>query len=186
VTRLGRPPSARKELRALLTEMLDDGTGQVAPALAGLRENLVSMPQPTLCRNWLRNNAHARDYLRGLARGDIPLSHEALLDLPSWRTAAHLCDLLMAAGALVAVDRQILLFERCYRSEVKAVADPQDAQALRQVTTWRLLPRMRVRGAPVAAPAVEQTCRPGTAPAATKADAWQPAPTATRQPWRRT
>lgn len=80
------------------------------------------MPRPTLCRNWLRNNAHARDYLRGLAHGDIPLSHEALLDLPSWRTAAHLCDLLMAAGALVAVDRQILLFERWYRSEVKAVA----------------------------------------------------------------
>jgi hypothetical protein len=124
VTRLGRPPSARKELRALLTEMFDDGTGQVAPALAGLLENLVSMPRPTLCRNWLRNNAHARDYLRGLAHGDIPLSHEALLDLPSWRTAAHLCDLLMAAGALVAVDRQILLFERWYRSEVKAVADP--------------------------------------------------------------
>jgi hypothetical protein len=145
VTRLGRPPSARKELRALLTEMFDDGTGQVAPLLAGLLENLVSMPRPTLCRNWLRNNAHARDYLRGLAHGDIPLSHEALLDLPSWRTAAHLCDLLMAAGALVAVDRQILLFERWYRSEVKAVADPQHAQALRQFTTWRLLPRMRAR-----------------------------------------
>jgi hypothetical protein len=147
VTRLGRPPSARKKLRALLTEMFDDGTGQVAPLLAGLLENLVSMPRPTLCRNWLRNNAHARDYLRGLAHGDIPLSHEALLDLPSWRTAAHLCDLLMAAGALVAVDRQILLFERWYRSEVKALADPQHAQALRQFTTWRLLPRMRARAA---------------------------------------
>lgn len=83
----------------------------------------------------------------GLAHGDIPLSHEALLDLPSWRTAAHLCDLLMAAGALVAVNRQILLFERWSRSEVKAVAGPQHAQALRQFTTWRLLPRMRARAA---------------------------------------
>lgn len=147
VTRRGRPPSARKELRALLTELLDDGTGQVAPALAGLLENLVSMPQPTLCRNWLRNNAHARDYLRGLARGDIPLTHEALLDLPSWRTAAHLCDLLATAGALPNVDRQILLFERWYRSEIRAVADPQHAQALRQFTTWRLLPRMRAQAA---------------------------------------
>jgi hypothetical protein len=53
----------------------------------------------------------------------------------------------MAAGALVAVDRQILLFERWYRSEVKAVAGPQHAQALRQFTTWRLLPRMRARAA---------------------------------------
>ena len=147
MTRLGRPPSARKELRALLSELLDDGTGQVAPALAGLLENLVSMPQPTLCRNWLRNNAHARNYLRSLARGEIPLTHEALLDLPSWRTAAHLCDLLMAVGALPAVDRQILLFERWYRSQIEAVDDPQHAQALRQFTTWRLLPRMRSRAA---------------------------------------
>jgi hypothetical protein len=53
----------------------------------------------------------------------------------------------MAAGALVAVDRQILLFECWYRSEVKAVAGPQHAQALRQFTTWRLLPRMRARAA---------------------------------------
>ena len=147
MTRLGRPPSCRRELRAQLSELLDDGTGQVAPALAGLLENLVSMPEPTLCRNWLRNNAHARDYLRGLARGEIPLTHEALLDLPSWRTAAHLCDLLIAAGALPAADRQILLFERWYRSQLKAAADPQHAQALRQFTTWRLLPRMRSRAA---------------------------------------
>jgi hypothetical protein len=147
VTRLGRPPSCRRELRAQLSEMLDDGTGQVAPALAGLLENLVSMPEPTLCRNWLRNNAHARDYLRDLARGEIPLTHEALLDLPSWRNAVHLCDLLMAVDALPSADRQILLFERWYRSQDKAVGDPQHSQALRQFTTWRLLPRMRSRAA---------------------------------------
>jgi len=135
VTTLGRPPSCRRELRAQLSELLDDGTGQVAPALTGLLENLVSMPEPTLCRNWLRNNAHARDYLRGLARGDILLAHEALLDLPSWRTAVHLCDLLMAVGALPAADRQILLFERWYRDQIKAVGDPQHAQVLRQFTT---------------------------------------------------
>jgi hypothetical protein len=41
--------------------------------------------------------------------------------------------------------RARLLFERWYRSEVKAVAGPQHAQALRQFTTWRLLPRMRTR-----------------------------------------
>jgi hypothetical protein len=127
--------------------MLDDGTGRVAPALAGLLESLVSMPKPTRCRSWLSNNAHAREYLRGLARGEIALTHEALLDLPSWRTAVHLCDLLMAADALPAVDRQILLFERWYRSQIETVDDPQHAQVLRQFTTWRLLPRMRYRAA---------------------------------------
>ena len=48
-------------------------------------------------------------------------------------------------AALPNVDRQILLFERWYRSEIRAVADPQHAQALRQFTIWRLLPRMRAR-----------------------------------------
>jgi hypothetical protein len=64
-------------------------------------------------------------------------------------------DLLMAAGALPAIDRQVLLFERWYRSEMGAVADPEHAQALRQFTTWYLLPRMRSRAA-------RQALTPGT------------------------
>jgi hypothetical protein len=42
----------------------------------------------------------------------------------------------MAAGALVAVDRQILLFERWYRSEVKAVAGPQRRSASNGASPW--------------------------------------------------
>jgi hypothetical protein len=101
------------------------------------------MPRPRLCSNWLRNNAHAREYLRGLARGEIPLTHDGLHDLPSWRTAAHLRDLLMASGALPTVDRQILLFERWYRQELRTIADLRHEQLLRLFTTWHLLPRMR-------------------------------------------
>jgi hypothetical protein len=104
---------------------------------------------------WLRNNANAREYLRGLACGQIPLTHDGLHDLPSWRTAAHLRDLLMACGALPSVDRQILLFERWYRHELRAVADPGHQQLLRQFTTWHLLPQMRARAA-------RQSLGPGT------------------------
>ena len=50
---------------------------------------------------WLRNNASARRYLRGLARGEIPLTHDGLHDLPSWRTAAHLRDLLPSRSRLM-------------------------------------------------------------------------------------
>jgi hypothetical protein len=67
----GRTPTARKRFREMLTELLDDGTGQVCPGLAGLLEDLVSMPVPGRGSNWLRGNASAREYLRGLARGQF-------------------------------------------------------------------------------------------------------------------
>jgi copper chaperone CopZ len=139
--------AARKILRVTLSDLLDDGTGQVNPALAGLFADLAAMPVPGRGLNWLRNNPEARQYLRGLARGDIPLTHEGLHELPSWRAAAHLRDLLMAAGALPRIDRQIMLFDRWSRHELRAVADPGHAQILRQFTTWHLLARMRARAA---------------------------------------
>lgn len=145
--RTGRPATARTVLRAALSDLLDDGTGQVHPALAGLLEDLAAMPVPGRGLNWLRNNPEAGRYLRGLARGDIPLTHEGLHELPSWRAAAHLRDLLMAAGALPRIDRQIMLFDRWSRLELRAVADPGHAQILRQFTTWHLLARMRARAA---------------------------------------
>ena len=65
------------------------------------------MPQPDRGLTWLApTTPTCAGYLRGLARGDIALSHDALHELPSWRTAAHLRDLLMACGALPDVDRQ--------------------------------------------------------------------------------
>ena len=81
--RIGRPPSARKHFGEQLRELFDDGTGQLHPGLAGLYGDLVSMPEPGHGRTWLRNNPTAAEYLRGLARGDIPLTHDARHDLPS-------------------------------------------------------------------------------------------------------
>jgi hypothetical protein len=116
----------------MLTELLDDGTGKVCPALVGLLENLVSMPEPGRGSNWLRNNASAREYLRGLARGQIPLTHDGLHDLPSWRTAAHLRDLLMPCPApRRPADPAV---ERWYRHELQAVTDPGHARLLRHFT----------------------------------------------------
>ena len=132
----------RIRLAATLDDLLDDGTGQIRPELAPLAERLLGMPKPDRALNWLRNNAHARDYLRGLAAGDIALTHQALHDLASWRTAAHLRDLLMAAGALPVVDRQTTLFEAWARTRLAAVTDVEHARLLRQFVTWHLLPKL--------------------------------------------
>jgi hypothetical protein len=65
-----------------------------------------------------------------------------LCSLDSWRTAAHLRDLLMACGALPTVDRQIPLFEAWTRQRLAARADPGHARLLRQFTTWHQLPAL--------------------------------------------
>ena len=149
-----RPESrTRTRLAARLDELLDDGTGQIRPELGPLADLLLAMPKPDRAMCWLRNNAHLRDYLRGLATGDIALTHDALHDLPSWRTVAHLRDLLMATGALPVVDRQTTLFEAWARTRLAAVSDVEHAQLLRQFTTWHLLPKMHAaaRRAPLTA-----------------------------------
>jgi len=125
-----------------LTALLDDGTGRTRPELVPLLESLHAMPQPDRGLMWLRNNPHLPGYLRGLARGDIPLSHAALHQLPSWRTAAHLRDLLMDCGALPKADRQILLFEQWQLRQLAAITDPGHQRLLRQYTTWHQLPKL--------------------------------------------
>ena len=123
-----------------LTDLLDDGTGHTRPELLPLLQSLHAMPQPDRGVMWLRNNPHLPSYLRGLARGDIALSHAALHELPSWRTAAHPRDLLMACGALPHADRRILLFEQWYLRQLAAVTDPGHQGLLRQYATWDQLP----------------------------------------------
>lgn len=130
--------SQREDLARVLGGLLDDGAGEVRPELRGLLLDLVSMPQPGRGVTWLRNNPLAADYLRGLGRGEIPLTHAGLQRLPSWRTAAHLRDLLVAAGALPAADRQVAAFERWSRERL-AGCDPRHARVLHAFATWHLL-----------------------------------------------
>ncbi|NAS25800.1 hypothetical protein GT755_29475 [Herbidospora sp. NEAU-GS84] len=134
-----------------LHHLLDDGTGRTRPALARLAWELTSMPVPYRGLAWLDNNPLVSDYLRGLARGTIPLTHQGLHDLDSWRTAAHLRDLLMATGALPAVDRQIMQFERWCLHRLTEITDPEHAQFLRGFARWRLLPHLhsKARRGPV-------------------------------------
>jgi len=139
----GRPfTRTRARLQVMLTELLDDGTGRIRPELQPFADNLVAMPMPDRALNWLHNNPRLPGYLKALAHDDIPLTHEGLHELPSWRTAAHLRDLLMACGTLPTVDRQILLFEAWSRQRLAALIDVQHARLLRQFTTWHQLPAL--------------------------------------------
>jgi len=139
----GRPfTRTRARLQRTLNELLDDGTGTVCPELQPLADSLLAMPKPDRALNWLHNNPRLPGYLQALARGKVPLTHDGLHGLDSWRTAAHLRDLLMACGALPAVDRQIMLFEGWTRQRLQDRADDHDTRLLRQFATWHQLPQL--------------------------------------------
>lgn len=139
----GRPfTRTRARLQQTLVDLLDDGTGGVRSELQPLADKLLAMPKPDRALNWLHNNPQLPGYLKALARGEIALSHDGLHELPSWRTAAHLRDLLMACGALPVVDRQILLFEGWARRRLSGRAEDHDTRLLRQFLAWHQLPQL--------------------------------------------
>lgn len=138
---------SRCALSDLLSEVLDDGSGQTRPELVPLVGSLLAMESPLAGLLWLRRNKDQADspsgMLRRLASGDIELTHEAFRDLQPWRAAAHLRDLLMACGALPAVDRQVCGFERWLAAHLAGITDVGHAQVVRRFATWDVLPRLR-------------------------------------------
>ncbi|MBT2233560.1 hypothetical protein [Nonomuraea sp. NEAU-A123] len=129
-----------------VTATLDDGTGRINPALAPLAEALIAMPDPWKGWMWLRT-AHVQDLLTGLARGRIPLTHQALHQLPGWRTVAYLRDLLMACGVLPATDKQLLHTETWLTHRLAELDGHAHEPLLRRFATWHLLPTLRARAA---------------------------------------
>jgi hypothetical protein len=127
-----------------LTELLDDGTGQIHPGLRPLFEALIAMDNPLTGLTWLYK-PYAPRFLRGLASGEIALTHEAFHQLEPWRAAAHLRELLMSCGLLPAVDKQLLLFERWLGTFLPSITEASHARLIRQFATWQVLPWLRRR-----------------------------------------
>ncbi|MBG0741134.1 hypothetical protein IV500_17320 [Paeniglutamicibacter antarcticus] len=102
------------------------------------------MQRPILGLGWIQN-AQPRTLLRDLATGRLALTHEAFQQLPNWRTAAYLRDLLMQSGVLPLKDRQLLLFERWLEIHLDAVTDPEHARLLRRFAIWHQLRKLRAK-----------------------------------------
>jgi hypothetical protein len=148
----GRLPAGRRCARCALTGKLagalDDGSGRVNPALAPLFEALTSMDKPRAGLIWLQN-PKVPQLLSDLATGRIPLTHEGLHAVASWRTAAYLRDLLMTCGVLPPIDKQLAHYETWLHRRLADLidADSPHARVLRQFAVWYQLPRLRARAA---------------------------------------
>lgn len=133
----------RCTLSGKLTAALDDGTGHISTALTPLFDALRSMAKPQAGLDWLSNNPQVGRLLTGLATGQIELTHQALAQLPNWRTVAYLRDLLMSCGALPAIDKQVLHFDTWLHHRLAGLGDQPDTTILRQYALWHQLARMR-------------------------------------------
>jgi hypothetical protein len=127
-----------------LHQALDDGTGRVHPPLAPLMAAVLAMPQPKNGLSWLRSR-QVQQLLTDLATGRLPLTHEALQELPNWRTVAHLRDLLMTCGILPTVDKQLLHTQTWLHYRLTALTGNPHHQLLRQFGLWHQIPRLRAR-----------------------------------------
>jgi len=146
----GRPRPGRLCERCTLTHKLaaalDDGTGRINPALTPLFEALTTMGKPSSGLIWLRN-PKVPQLLGDLATGRIPLTHQALHAVPSWRTAAYLRDLLMTCGVLPTIDKQLVHYETWLHRRLADLADSPHARLLRQFAVWYQLSRLRAKAA---------------------------------------
>ncbi|WP_326821458.1 hypothetical protein [Streptosporangium sp. NBC_01756] len=133
---------SRCALHDRLSELLDDGTGQVHPRLLPLFLSLTSMENPLTGLTWLYEKYNP-DMLRGLADGTIDLTHEAFHQLPHGRAASHLRELLMACGLLPEVDKQICLLERWLVHHLDVMKRPTHRKIIHRFATWEILPRLR-------------------------------------------
>ena len=133
----------RCTLAGKLTAALDDGTGHISTALVPLFDAVTAMAKPQAGLDWLSNNPQVSQLLTGLATGQVELTHQALAGLPNWRTVAYLRDLLMACGALPAIDKQVLHFETWLHRRLAGPGGQPDTAVLRQYALWHQLARMR-------------------------------------------
>ncbi|MGO8891690.1 MAG: hypothetical protein ACLQB1_18620 [Streptosporangiaceae bacterium] len=147
---------SRCTLSDKLGVLLDDGSGTISEAMQPLAVHLTAMPSPRAGCVWLAS-PQVRALLTGLATGQIPLTHQALAQLPNWRTVAHLRDHLTACGALPAADKQLLHFETWLTLRLAGSGTGPRDRLLRQFATWDLLPRLRARAA--RRPLTQASCR---------------------------
>ncbi|GAB2681106.1 hypothetical protein [Thalassiella azotivora] len=124
--------------------------GVVDPRLAGLVAVLGNVESPRTVITWLRAGP-SRDLLVAIARGQVPLTHQALDERARTlrgraNAVGHLRQLLVASGTLPFRDEHASRLESTL-ARLLADADPDDAKVLRRYAQFRLLPGVHRRTA---------------------------------------
>lgn len=126
----------RCSLRRRLLGVLDDGSGAVAGGMLVFFEALATMPEPRRAMKWLNSTA-VRGRLSDLATGIVPLTHAGIDTFDPGFGREYLRDLLMLHGALPAVDKCLMAFERFEARLLRSIEEPADRQTIRVYLRWR-------------------------------------------------
>ena len=133
-------------LEERVSELLDDGTGRVRPELEPLFALITVMTRPRSGILWL-SRPEPQGILRAIARGEVPLTHEAIHTLAPKKSNIYIRDLMVTAGILPPVDRCLFLFEQWWPAWLETIDDPEHRKTLRYFLTWHLLRSFRALAA---------------------------------------
>ena len=135
---------ARCIISARLDELMGPDDGSLPPGLQALRREIAAAEHTITATRWLSKQSVA-PVLSGLADGSIPLTHQALDELPQRPALAYLRQALVATGALPSRDEEIIRLEAFLHGLLDAQADPERRRLLHRYLIWHLVRRMRSR-----------------------------------------
>lgn len=134
---------ARCRLRQRLEALLGGSDGIVRPQLVALCDSLTA-ERPDSVLGWLRRGSVSR-VLAAFGSGELAIAHESLDELPASKVTEHLRAVLVATGALVPRDEQMVRLERWVTTVIAGRTEPGEQELLRRYGIWHLLRRLRRR-----------------------------------------
>jgi hypothetical protein len=141
-------PSPGQCARCLINKRLDElmGTsaGSLPPGLQALRSDIATTEHPITAMRWLTKPSVA-PVLADLAAGRMPLTHQALDELPGSQALGHLRQTLVASGALPERDELMIRLEAFLTDLLASQQDTERRRLLHRYLIWHLVRRLRSR-----------------------------------------
>jgi hypothetical protein len=119
-----------------LRPILDDGSGELAPALVPLFERVTTMANPIAAMSWL-NKQEVRERLSALARGTVPLTHDGIDTMAPCQGREFLRELLVEVGLLPARDKYLAAFATWQHKRLDSISEPEIRREIRIYLAWR-------------------------------------------------
>jgi hypothetical protein len=135
---------ARCLINRRLEELMGPSAGSLPPGLQALRRDIATAEHPVTAMRWLTKPSVA-PVLSGLAAGRIPLTRQALDELPGSQALAHLRQTLIAVGALPERDEEMTRLETFLAGLLACQHDTERRRLLHRYLIWHLVRRMRSR-----------------------------------------
>jgi hypothetical protein len=135
---------ARCLINRRLHEVMGPSTDTLPAGLQALRHNIATAEHPITAMRWLTKPSIA-PVLSDLAAGRIPLTHQALDELPDSQPLAHLRQTLVAVGALPERDEIMVRLEAFLADVLASQHDTERRRLLHRYLIWYLVRRLRSR-----------------------------------------